>query len=210
MIAYHSKIIFYIFIISFLIFSESCKSIPTCKSEKIRVPVIDTAPEKILIKNEPPVIVIWLDEIDFSIPKSYLRIISAIWEDGTIIWSTNKFSEQPFYYMSNLEKGYHKSINKYIDSSETYKTLKQYSNNFGPDGSYIAIYLSNSNNYLLIRSWHELFERSPKLNDKKDYQDFLFLWKQIRMEIFDITPDKGKSIDVTFTGRFIEKNVCLE
>ena len=161
-----------------------------------------------------PTIIVWFAN-DNKMKKSDTQLIVAAWNNGDMIWSTNTiYGGEPYLY------------SKASESNDVFTALTAFQNkgyfspefsvrNFGPDSSYIGIFISSGTNVLYTRSWHEIFEQNQNLialssgittldgrnkeivlqDDKAEYLKYRAMWADIRFQINNIPKKNGRVVE---------------
>lgn len=138
-------------------------------------------------------------------------VLIAVWPDGTIIWSGDQVHGGPPYRQGRTDAA---KLAAFLVRLEKQGLLKKYADilETGPDSSYHLIRIVSGKTRASLGSWHEIFERNPKLvvtsrgvtslgdktreeelrNDDPAYREFRKHWQEIRTFTTKLIPPKGK------------------
>jgi hypothetical protein len=157
----------------------------------------------------PPILAI---SIDSHGPTTH-HVLTAVWADGTIVWSKDQKDGGTPYLTAKIDPA---KVTTYLDKLEKDGVFKKKPDDLvhvGPDASYHRIDLTRGKQHVELISWHELFERKPNLiatshgiqsepdkearekliaNDDPSYRAFRTLWKDIRTFTTSLIPENGK------------------
>ena len=157
----------------------------------------------------PPAISVSID----SYGRDPHKILTAIWPDGTIVWSKDQQQGGPPYLTARIDPAKTTALLTRLDHDGLFKKKPGELISTGPDASYHRIDLTHGKQHASLISWHELFERNPKLiatshgissvenpaeraklhaTDDPAYQAFRATWKDIRTSITRLIPKHGK------------------
>ena len=156
----------------------------------------------------PPAIAVSIDSYGLDPHKP----LTAIWPDGTIVWSKDQKNGGPPYLTAKIDPTKITTLLTRLDGDGVFKKKPGDLMDIGPDSSYHRIDLARGKQHATLISWHELFERNPNLiatshgiksvgnkaerekliaNDDPSYKAFRALWKDIRTSITRLIPKKG-------------------
>ena len=141
-----------------------------------------------------------------------VSVLAAVWADGTIVWSEDKEDGGPPFLTAKIDPAKTKEFLAKLEKEGVFKKSPDFQIEYGPDASYHEINLLNGKRYVCFGSWHELFERNPKVvasshglsslegrtreqvlkEDTQSYRDFRKLWKEVRDFTNTLIPEKGE------------------
>jgi len=150
--------------------------------------------------------------VDRSDPRT---IITAIWEDGLIVWSEDKISGgHPYFYNNLLENDVNVLASKLVEAG-IHKDI--YTSRSGPDADYTKISMLYKDHNITWESWHDLFEANPNLvvtslgieslegrsreevlssqPEDEEYQDFRKTWDKLKTVIYQSIPETGQPFE---------------
>jgi hypothetical protein len=159
-------------------------------------------------------------------PRKAVSVVWAIWEDGTMIWSSDSMYGGP---------PYSKGIIKSSDLEEGLRALKgvfesdKRAAHVGVDSKYHVLVATNGMKCLHLVSWHEVFEENPNLvatdsgiepltgrsraevlkEQSDEYRAFRSLWETVRGKLGELAPNEGttvESLKFTLTAKGTMKN----
>lgn len=199
----------------------------TCLAEAENIPVVGG-------KESCPVVAIWRDDHGNAPTKDFGPfVITAIWQDGTVIWSKDNVRGGPPYFRGNIDPDGLESVLQGLAADEAFVVPYAYQNNFGPDSFFTAVYLFHKGLAFFSRSWHEMAEQNSKVvaasggmlsltaldgksreeflkDDKEDYLKYRQMWERIRRAITSLLPEKGEETFVEFEMKDVESEVAVE
>ena len=160
------------------------------------------------VPKDPPAIAVTIQIHEEPKP----HILAAIWPDGTIIWSEDQKNGGPPYLTAKIDAAKLTAFLAKLEKESVFKKTADGVFQTGPDSSYHRIDLLSGKKHGSLASWHELFERNPKLvvsshgvssldgrtreqvmrEDEQAYRDFRTLWKEIRDFTRGLIPKKGE------------------
>lgn len=138
-------------------------------------------------------------------------VLAAVWPDGSIIWSEDREDGSPPFLTAKIDPAKTAAFLAKLEKDGVFKKTDGLFH-LGPDASYHRIELLSGKKHVALASWHELFERNPKLvvsshgvssldgrtreqvmrEDVPSYRDFRTLWKEIRDFTTGLIPKKGE------------------
>ncbi|MFB3894692.1 MAG: hypothetical protein ACE14V_00155 [bacterium] len=165
-----------------------------------------------------PVIAVWREDLGLQTQNRGPFLITAIWQDGKIIWSKDSIQGGPPYYQGQIDTKVLDKALRDLEPNKTFNAPYIRKNNFGPDSFYTGMYLSYRTHTFLSRSWHELAEQNPNLvaasygltalhgktredflkADTKDYMQYRALWQRIRKQIASLVPKQEEQKAIEF------------
>jgi hypothetical protein len=142
-------------------------------------------------------------------------LITAIWPDGTIVWSENSVEGGGPYRAASLETA---KVEELVGRLWRLDLLSKPGINrmmLGPDTSCTVIAVAHGSRFEQCASWHELFELNPGLvatdrgieslqgrtreqalaDSSPDYRQFRHEWGQAREIIGEYIPESGAALD---------------
>lgn len=143
-------------------------------------------------------------------------VIAAVWADGTIVWSKDPKNGGPPYLTAKIDPAGTAAFLTRMEKDGVFKKTADDLVHWGPDASYHRIELVHGKQHVYLESWHELYERSPKVvatshglstlgddetreqvlrRDQPSYRAFRKLWQEIRDFTARLIPDKGEPHD---------------
>ena len=165
--------------------------------------------------DTPPAIAVFIESLGLAAPgtDSSPHFISAVWPDGRIVWSRDQQVGGPPYLTATVEPARIQELLKQSAQRGLFSKRGLRRSWFGPDSSYHAIWLQSGSRHTRLETWHELFERNPKLvvinggvgslngrnrdevirNDTKEFREFRQLWSDLRAATTALIPPTGKS-----------------
>ena len=153
-----------------------------------------------------PIISITIDSTRASPPT----LLIAVWDDGSIVWSQDREDGGPPYLSAKIDPAKTAAFLAKLDQDGVFG--REDLVRVGPDASYHEIHLLSGKKHVNLISWHELYERNPKIvstshgltaitegktreqmlkEDKQEYREFRSLWKRIRDFTETLVPKKG-------------------
>jgi hypothetical protein len=140
------------------------------------------------------------------------RFLTAVWPDGRIIWARNQQEGGPPYLTAKIEPVKVQTLLEQFAKPGVFDKPGLRRSWFGPDSSFQVIWLQSGTNTTRLETWHELFERNPKLvvisggvttlnrrkredvirTDSKEFRDFRQLWTDLRAAVTGLIPADGR------------------
>ena len=161
-----------------------------------------------------PAIAVLTESIGLVAPgtDSGPHFLTVAWRDGRIVWSRNQQSGGAPYLTARIEPARITELLKQFEARGVFTKPGLRRSWLGPDSSSHAICLSSGNRQTRLATWHELFERNPKLvvvnggvtsldgrnrdevirNDTKEFQEFRRVWSDLRAAITALIPADGE------------------
>jgi hypothetical protein len=161
-----------------------------------------------------PAIAVFTESMGLVAPgtDSGPHFLTTVWSDGRIVWSRDQQSGGAPYLVARIEPARVQELLNQFDERGVFKKPGLRRSWFGPDSSYHAICLTAGNRKTRLATWHELFERNPKLvvinggvtsldgrnrdevihNDTKEFQEFRRVWSDLRSAITSLIPADGE------------------
>lgn len=164
-------------------------------------------PAVLAVPETPPAIAVSIHPHEAPV-----SVLAAVWTDGTIVWSEDKEDGGPPFLTAKIDPTKTKDFLAKLEKEGVFKKSTDFHIEYGPDASYHEINLLNGKRYVCLGSWHELFERNPKVvanshglsslgdrtreqvlkEDTQSYRDFRKLWKEVRDFAATLIPEKGE------------------
>jgi hypothetical protein len=164
--------------------------------------------------NKTPAVVIYEESWSAFSPGSEVspRLSVAIWPDGHVIWSNDNSNFLSAHINSRQVQG----LLDHLERENVFDETNFRRSWFGPDSPYATIWLASGTRHTRFESWHEEFEKNPKLvalssgihtlgnrtreeallGDTEEYQRFRSVWSDLRSAISLLVPKIGE----TYTG----------
>lgn len=150
------------------------------------------------------------------------HFITAIWGDGRIVWSRNQQSGGTPFLTARIDAARVRDLLTQFEKRGVFSQRGIRRSWFGPDSSYHAVWLASGSRHTRLRTWHELFERNPKLvvvsggvtslngrkredvirNDTKEFREFRHVWSDLRTAISALIPAAGEPYSGAMTFKF--------
>jgi hypothetical protein len=175
------------------------------------LPSATTLPAPTLAASEKPVILLYQDSYSRNLQAPREQVASAVWSDGRIVWRANGTLLQSRIDVKRID-----DLLQRLHRVGVFGHGKAYDGNTGPDSDFDVIEVRLADRVLQMNSWHEVFEKNPKLvvtshgvesldgRDRSavlaaqppEYQHFRRVWSDIRATVESWTPSEGEA----FTG----------
>ncbi len=159
-----------------------------------------------------PAIAVFIESMGRAAADSGPHFLTVVWSDGRVVWSRDQQSGGAPYLTARIEPARVRELLRQFDQRGVFRKPGLRRLWFGPDSSFHAICLSSGNQETRLATWHELFERNPKLvvingsvtsldgrsrdelirNDTKEFQEFRRVWSDLRVAITALVPANGK------------------
>ncbi len=161
-----------------------------------------------------PAMAVWIESFGKGAAgtDSGPHFISAVWPDGRIVWSRDQQAGGPPYLTASIEPARITKLLKQFEQRGVFNRRGARRLWFGPDSSFHAIWLQSGTRHTRLETWHELFERNPKLvvinggvtsldgrsreeairGDTKEFREFRHLWSDLRAAMTALIPPSGK------------------
>jgi len=142
-------------------------------------------------------------------------VVTAVWADGTIVWSKDQEDGGPPYLTAKIDPTKTTAFLAKMEKDGVFKMKPADLSHFGPDATYHRLGLIHGKLYIELESWHELGERNPGVlatstglhyqvkkedrqklidADEPSYKAFRKLWKEIRDFTTSLIPAKGEPL----------------
>lgn len=175
------------------------------------LPSATTLPAPQLAASEKPVILLYQDSSSGNPQAPRGQVITAVWSDGRIVWR-----EKGALLQSRIDTKKIDALLQRLHREGVFGDGKGYYGNVGPDSSFDVIEVRLAGRELVMNSWHDGFEKNPKLvvtshgaesldgrsrnavlaAEPPEYQRFRRVWSDIRSTAASWTPSQGDP----FTG----------
>ena len=174
-----------------------------------------------VIKGEHrhPVVAVWREDWNIATgtdPGPFL--ITAIWEDGRVVWSKDNLRGGQPYYQGKVDRTALQKVLSRIDEAGAFAASWVRRTNFGPDSFCTGMFVVRGPKSFLSHSWHELAEQNPNVvasssgltslqgksreeflkTDDKDYLKYRALWGKMRTEVASLIPKTGEKKGLSF------------
>lgn len=133
---------------------------PGKKQERLRrIPVLTG-------KSARPTIVVYVvvEQNAFELQTKFIRlqIVMAVWSDGTMIYSKNAIEGGAPYYQKRVSRLELRRVLSCLEKHGVF-SISGRKSYYGPSSSFSCIYIANEGREILLKSWHELYEKNPKI-----------------------------------------------
>lgn len=138
--------------------------------------------------EDPPILAIWEDTaggLDFT-PGPQFTV--AVWRDGRIVWSRNKYEGGAPYHEGRIEPERLTTLLNRLEEEDAFKDKSLWQRHYGPHADYLVIAIGDGTRRLEMLSWHEYF---GGVRDGPDKTRFLQIWKDIRETTNKWVPENG-------------------
>lgn len=166
-------------------------------------------------ETNPPTLAIYTTETGRSRPHFGPKIVVALWNNGTVVWSASSFEGGPPYQQGRFPREKLDSLLQGLESKGAFTNTALNRGWLGPDASFTTIAISDGQRRLQLRSWHELFERRTNLvatalgieplgtRDRAQvlreqpelYRQFQSVWSEIRRAVAELVPKTGEAYE---------------
>lgn len=167
-------------------------------------------PRACALPEDPPVLSVIITSFG-----SAGDVVTAVWADGTIVWSKDQDDGGPPYLTAKIDPAKTTAFLTKMEKDGVFKMKPADLSHFGPDATYHRIGLIHGKLYTELESWHELGERNPGVlatstglhyevkkeerqklvdADEPSYKAFRKLWKEIRDFTTSQIPAKGEPL----------------
>lgn len=194
----------------FLLAAVACDRNPVALPKVKSLPTSTTLPAPKLKSSEEPVIVIYLDSYGLTLEGPRTRLITAVWPDGKIVWRKDRE-----LLTGEIEPARIDDLIQRLHRENVFGDGNAYYNNTGPDAAFTAIRINLADRRLVMYSWHESAETSPRvvatsrglesLNGRNrdavlaaeppEYKRFRAVWSDIRATVASWIPPEGAPFD---------------
>ena len=175
------------------------------------LPSETTLPAPALAVSEKPLILRYEDSYSSNPQAPREQVTTAVWSDGRIVWRANGALRQ-----SRIDTKKIDALLQQLHREGVFGGGKAYYGNTGPDSSFDVIEVRLADRELVMSSWHERFEKDPKVvvtshgvesldgrnrnavlaAEPPEYQRFRRVWSDIGSTVESWTPSEGEP----FTG----------
>ena len=145
------------------------------------------------------------------------QIITAVWNDGRIVWSQSPVGGGAPYREGRFEPDKLASLLDTLEGRGTFTNASLARARVGPDSSSTIIAIDDGRRRLRMRSWHELFEQGTNLvvtsqgveplagrnrqevleQQPEDYRRMRQTWSEIRQGVAALVPKAGEPFEGT-------------
>ncbi|UCF34028.1 MAG: hypothetical protein JSV78_01720, partial [Phycisphaerales bacterium] len=204
-----------------LICTPLCVAVVNCKKVKDERAALQArgqeAPEVGETPSHAPFILILSDSYGISEVDEELgeppRLVLAVWEDGAVIWSDDRYNGGAPYFRAMLGRDEAEALRREIaEFGIVAKTLETKSFTV-PSGAFMEIRMLVDGNQVRLTSCHELYE-SPDIvaidsglvlvegrevheieaERSDDFKRFIELWTTIRQRLELVVPETGERL----------------
>jgi hypothetical protein len=186
-----------------------CNGDQPAKAMVQALPSATTLPAPTLAASEKPVILLYQDSYSGNPQAPREQVTAAVWSDGRIVWRANGALLQ-----SRIDTKKIDALLQRLHHEGVFGNGKAYYGNTGPDSSFDVIEVRLADRELVMNSWHEGFEKNPKLvvtshgveslegrdrnavlaAEPPEYQRFRGVWSDIRSTVESWTPSEGDPV----------------
>lgn len=165
--------------------------------------------------SNAPVAVIYHSGIGRSSADSTARVVTALWSDGRIVWSEDRFNGGPPYQQGRFDREKLTSLLRLLEDRGAFGDQSLARAWFGPDSRFTTIAVEDGPRRLQLQSWHELSEQRTNLvatahgieplrgRDRgavlqaqpEEYHRFREIWSVIRDTVQALIPKTGEPCD---------------
>lgn len=151
-------------------------------------------------------------------------ILVVAWPDGMMVWSKDQVKGGPPFLTAKVDEAKIHEFLTRLEKEQVFKKDADFLVQIGPDASHHSIQIRAGNRQVELLSWHELFEKEPKLvatsrgissldgksreevlkADTKEYQQFRKLWNEIRDFTRTLIPREGTPYEQPLKLKFGE------
>ena len=142
-----------------------------------------------------------------------IRVIVAVWEDGTMMWSEDSMKGGAPYRRGTIEPAAISELKAKLERRNAFEDSNINRHSYGPDSRWSGIVVRGREAYLDIRTWHELAEMNPNVvsisgslrglngrnrdevlaEDSKEYRGFRSAWSKIKAEMLALIPVEAQT-----------------
>ena len=135
-------------------------------------------------------------------------IIFAAWPDGHVVWSDDHLKGGPPYRTGDVDPKKVTALLARFAKDGLFADKKLNQSNFGPDSSFITVFVKSGKKQVKMASWHELFEATEKTvvthngvsglegqrrldvlrKEPADYLFYRFVWSETRGRLNELIP----------------------
>lgn len=134
-----------------------CDVDKTAQAKVQALPSATNLPAPALAASEKPVILLYQDSYSGH-PQEPREQVIAVWSDGRIVWQANGALLQ-----SRIDTKKIDALFQRLHREGVFGDGNAYYGNTGPDSSFDVIEVRLADRQLRMDSWHEDFEKNPKL-----------------------------------------------
>lgn len=132
-------------------------------------------------------------------------LILAVWEDGRIVWSSDRLRGGAPFRAGRVEPQKVAALLSRFENDGLFDDEDLKRDHSGPDSSFICIGIKSGQKVVNMRSRHELIEASDKLDElRKRTADYLFyrvVWSETRGKLTDLIPVDSVPVTAKLVGK---------
>jgi hypothetical protein len=196
-----------------LIMWTGCRQVRSIATE---APTADSGAQVIGVPEVagPPALAVWVHGDKPAPGQPRIRVISAIWRNGDVVWSQDRLYGGPPYYVAHIDAKRVDIAIGQLESMGVFSTKNRFiaAGCVVLDLPYTEIYLSNGIDSILTASCHEICETNPAVavtssgivaigehsrteqlrGDTEEFQQFRLLWSEIQSTLRGLVPTEGR------------------
>lgn len=151
---------------------------------------------------------------DAGLASTGTKLVLAAWADGHAVWSGKEEQCGPPYLAGKAEPGRLSAFLSRAAADGIFRDESLSQVHFGPDSKFTAIFLKSGTRQLLLRSWHELYERGGRVvakaggltplegsdrlavlrREPPEYLYYRMVWSELRSRAFSLLPPNGRPV----------------